>query len=138
MPPAASQPPWSLRPVPWRRFYQRDVAADETVDYDANEQFDNEGVNANEQFDNKGVNVGEEEMVDGDGGYTEGENYESNNNIVLDSEDGEGGSNDDDDCRGMASSSGLNAILKRARGKSPKNAVDTSATRSEGSEHALS
>jgi hypothetical protein len=89
-------------------FYQRDVAAEyEALDYDANEQFDDDD-----------VNVGEDEMMDDGGGY--GGDF-SDDNDALDSDDEEAGS-DDDVFRGMATSSGLKAMLAKARGESPVNA----------------
>ncbi|KAL3815347.1 hypothetical protein ACHAXA_002131 [Cyclostephanos tholiformis] len=90
-------------------FYQRDVAAEyEALDYDANEQFDDDD-----------VNVGEDEMMDDGGGY--GGDFSGDDN-ALESDDEEAGS-DDDVFRGMATSSGLKAMLARTRGESPVNAT---------------
>eukprot|EP00571_Detonula_confervacea_P007614 CAMPEP_0172322470 /NCGR_PEP_ID=MMETSP1058-20130122/45954_1 /TAXON_ID=83371 /ORGANISM="Detonula confervacea, Strain CCMP 353" /LENGTH=724 /DNA_ID=CAMNT_0013038217 /DNA_START=12 /DNA_END=2183 /DNA_ORIENTATION=- len=87
-------------------FYQRDVAAEyEALDYDANEQFDDDD-----------VNVGEDEMMDDGGGFGGGD-YESEDDNMLDSDDEEG--SDDDAFGGMATASGLKAMLARARGESP-------------------
>lgn len=88
-------------------FYQRDVAAEyEALDYDANEQFDDDD-----------VNVGEDEMMDDGGGY--GGDFSGDDN-AIDTDDEEAGS-DDDLFRGMATSSGLKAMLAKARGESPVN-----------------
>lgn len=90
-------------------FYQRDVAAEyEALDYDANEQFDDDD-----------VNVGEGEMMDDGGGYG-GDDYDSGDDNMVDSDE-EGGS-DDDGFGGMATSSGLKAMLAKARGDSPDKA----------------
>lgn len=87
-------------------FYQRDVAAEyEALDYDANEQFDDDD-----------VNVGEDEMMDDGGGYG-GDFQDSGDDNMLDSEDEDG--SDDDGFKGMATSSGLKAMLAKARGDSP-------------------
>lgn len=95
-------------------FYQRDVAAEyEALDYDANEQFDNDD-----------VNVGEDEMMDDGGGYGGGD-YDSNDDN-LDSDD-EGASDDEDAFKGMASASGLKAMLAKARGDSPVNVTTENA-----------
>ena len=88
-------------------FYQRDVAAEyEALDYDANEQFEDDD-----------VNVGEDEMMDDGGGY--GGDFSGDDN-AIDTDDEEAGS-DDDLFRGMATSSGLKAMLAKARGESPVN-----------------
>lgn len=97
-------------------FYQRDVAAEyEALDYDANEQFDDDD-----------VNVGEDEMMDDGGGFGGGD-YESGDDNMLDSDDEEG--SDDDAFGGMATASGLKAMLARARGDSPAmvNGADSNA-----------
>jgi hypothetical protein len=89
-------------------FYQRDVAAEyEALDYDANEQFDDDD-----------VNVGEDEMMDDGVGY--GGDF-SGDDDGIDSDDEDAGS-DDDVFRGMATASGLKAMLAKARGESPVNA----------------
>ena len=57
-------------------FYGHDVAAEYKV-------LDNE---ANEQFENNGVNVSEDEMID-DGRWYGGGNYESGDGNMLDSDE---------------------------------------------------
>ncbi|KAL7550829.1 hypothetical protein ACHAWF_014034 [Thalassiosira exigua] len=87
-------------------FYQRDVAAEyEALDYDANEQFDDDD-----------VNVGEDEIVDDGGGF--GGDYDSGDDNMMDSDEEEEGS-DEDGFQGMATSSGMRAMLAKARGESP-------------------
>ena len=94
-------------------FYQRDVAAEyEALDYDADEQFDDDD-----------VNVGEDEMMDDGGGYGGGDFHDSGDDNMLEGsdEEGEGSDGDDDAFRGMATASGLRAMLAKARGESPVN-----------------
>lgn len=89
-------------------FYQRDVAAEyEALDYDAEEQFDDDD-----------VNVGEDEMMDDGGGY--GGDYNDSGDDLLDSDEEDAGSGSDNEAfKGMATSSGLKAMLAKARGESP-------------------
>lgn len=94
-------------------FYQRDVAAEyEALDYDANEQFDDDD-----------VNVGEDEMMDDGGGY--GGDFHDSGDDMLESDDE--GASDDDGFKGMATSSGLKAMLAKARGESPVTASSAAA-----------
>lgn len=90
-------------------FYQRDVAAEyEALDYDAEEQFDDDD-----------VNVGEDEMMDDGGGYG-GDYHDSGDDNLLDSDDEDAGSGSDSEAfKGMATASGLKAMLAKARGESP-------------------
>ncbi|KAL3764940.1 hypothetical protein ACHAWU_003800 [Discostella pseudostelligera] len=90
-------------------FYQRDVAAEyEALDYDAEEQFDDDD-----------VNVGEDEMMDDGGGYG-GDYHDSGDDNMLDSDDEDAGSGSDTEAlKGMATASGLKAMLAKARGESP-------------------
>lgn len=98
-------------------FYQRDVSAEyEALDYDANEQFDDDD-----------VNLGENEIQDDGGGF--GGRYDDSDDM-FDSSDED---IDDDVFKGIASSSGLKAMLAKARGESPVNtAPDGSAAASDG------
>lgn len=86
-------------------FYQRDVSAEyEALDYDASEQFDDDD-----------VNLGEDEIQDDGGGFAGG---------MLDSDDDVFDSDDlsdeeDDMFKGIASASGLKAMIAKARGDSP-------------------
>ena len=86
-------------------FYQRDVSAEyEALDYDANEQFDDDD-----------VNLGEDEIQVEGGGFA-GDIAESDDD-VFDSDDL---SDDEDDMfKGIASASGLRAMIAKARGESP-------------------
>ncbi|KAL7523627.1 LOW QUALITY PROTEIN: hypothetical protein ACHAXR_001012 [Thalassiosira sp. AJA248-18] len=111
-------------------FYQRDVAAEyEALDYDANEQFDDDDVNVGEDEmmdDGGGYGGGDfhdsgDDDIDDGGGYGGGDFHDSGDDDMLDSDDEEDGS-DDDGFRGMATSSGLKAMLAKARGSSPVNA----------------
>jgi hypothetical protein len=96
-------------------FYQRDVAAEyEALDYDANEQFDDDD-----------VNVGEDEMMDDGGGYGGDFHDSGGDDGAFDSDDDEGAWSDSDDL-GMATKSGLKAMLAKARGDPPVTAVDNS------------
>lgn len=90
-------------------FYQRDVAAEyEALDYDVEEQFDDDD-----------VNVGEDEMMDDGGGYG-GDYNDSGDENLLDSDDEDAGSGSDNEAlTGMATASGLKAMLAKARGESP-------------------
>jgi len=96
-------------------FYQRDVAAEyEALDYDANEQFDDDD-----------VNVGEDEMMDDGGGYGGDFHDSGGDDGAFDSDDDDGAWSDSDDL-GMATKSGLKAMLAKARGESPVTALDNS------------
>ena len=96
-------------------FYQHNVAAEyEALDYDANEQFDDDD-----------VNVGEDEMMD-DGGAYGGDFHDlGGDDGAFDSDNDEGAWSDFDDL-GMATKSGLKAMLAKARGDSPVTALENS------------
>lgn len=97
-------------------FYQRDVGAEyEALDYDANEQFDDDD-----------VNLGEDEIENDGGGFAD---QNDSDDDAFDSDDGSNA--DDDGFAGIASSSGLKAMLAKARGDSPTN-LSTDGTGSEG------
>jgi len=96
-------------------FYQRDVVAEyEALDYDANEQFDDDD-----------VNLGEDEIMNEGGGYADaaGDDYFYSGE-EFDSDEDWDDFNDDEDGReyGMASSSGLKAMIAKARGNLPSKA----------------
>ena len=89
-------------------FYQRDVGAEyEALDYDANEQFDDDD-----------VNLGEDEIQDDGGGGFAGDVIDSDDD-VFDSDEFSG--EEDDGLAGIASASGLKAMIAKARGDSPTN-----------------
>ena len=91
-------------------FYQRDVGAEyEALDYDANEQFDDDD-----------VNLGEDEIQDDGGGGFAGDVNDSDDD-VFDSDEFSG--EEDDGLAGIASASGLKAMIAKTRGDSPTNAV---------------
>ncbi|KAL7472270.1 hypothetical protein ACHAXS_012603 [Conticribra weissflogii] len=95
-------------------FYQRDVSAEyEALDYDANEQFDDDD-----------INLGEDEINDDGGGY--GGDLGDSGDDMFDSEDEDG--SDDEMFKGMASSSGLKAMIAKARGELPSKPEDGAAT----------
>ena len=86
-------------------FYQRYVEAEyEALDYDANEQFDDDD-----------VNLGEDEILDEGGGF--GGDFSVSEDEMFDSDEDEDA--DDDMLKGMASSSGLKAMIAKARGELP-------------------
>ncbi|KAL3790021.1 hypothetical protein HJC23_011377 [Cyclotella cryptica] len=86
-------------------FFQRDVSAEyEALDYDANEQFDDDD-----------VNLGEDEIQDDGGGFAGGMN--DSDDDMFDSEDLS--DEEDDAFKGIASASGLKAMIAKARGESP-------------------
>lgn len=88
-------------------FYQRDVGAEyEALDYDANEQFDDDD-----------VNLGEDEIQIEGGGFADDE--EDSADDAFDSDELSDG--EDDIFKGIASASGLKAMIARARGESPTN-----------------
>ena len=100
-------------------FFQRDVSAEyEALDYDANEQFDDDD-----------VNVGEDEMNDDGGGFG-GDFNDDSDDEMFDSDDEEGSG--DDLFKGMASSSGLKAMLAKARGDLPAKPEDGAAANAGG------
>lgn len=89
-------------------FYQRDVGAEyEALDYDANEQFDDDD-----------VNLGEDEIQNDGGGFA-GDVNDSDDDAFDSDELSDG---EDDMFKGIASASGLKAMIAKARGESPTNA----------------